>query len=129
MSFSITYNVGEKGVRPWGEWQVLDMQPHVVVKKLLLCPGGRISLQRHQHRTERWIVTAGVATVLCDNNLMHLNVGESIMIPCGSIHRLSNNGTAPLALIEVQIGNYLSEEDIERFSDDYGRIDEATVRQ
>lgn len=122
MTSSITYNVGEKGVRPWGEWQVLDMQPHVVVKRLLLRPGGRISLQRHQHRTERWIVTAGVATVVCDNNLMHLNVGESIMIPSGSIHRLSNNGTAPLALIEVQIGNYLSEEDIERFSDDYGRI-------
>jgi mannose-6-phosphate isomerase-like protein (cupin superfamily) len=53
---------------------------------------------------------------------MHLNVGESIMIPCGSIHRLSNQGTAPVALIEVQIGNYLSEEDIERFNDDYGRI-------
>ena len=122
MASSITYNVGEKGVRPWGEWQVLDMQPHVVVKKLLLCPGGRISLLRHQHRTARWIVTAGVASVMCDNILMHLNVGESIMIPCGSVHRLSNNGTAPLALIEVQIGNYLSEEDIERFSDDYGRI-------
>lgn len=119
----ITYHVGEMGTRPWGEWQVLDLQSHVVVKKLLVYPGGRISLQRHQHRTERWIVTEGVATVLCDKNLMHLNVGESIMIPCGSLHRLSNQGTAPLALIEVQIGNYLSEDDIERFNDDYGRID------
>ena len=54
---------------------------------------------------------------------MHLNVGESIMIPCGSLHRLSNRGTAPLALIEVQIGSYLSEEDIERFTDDYGRVE------
>ena len=119
----ITYHVGEKGTRPWGEWQVLDLQSHVVVKKLLVYPGGRISLQRHQLRTERWIVTEGVATVRCDNNIMHLNVGESIMIPCGSIHRLSNQGTAPVALIEVQIGNYLSEEDIERFNDDYGRVD------
>jgi len=119
----ITYHVGEKGTRPWGEWQVLDLQSHVVVKKLLVYPGGRISLQRHQHRTERWIVTEGVATVRCDNIIMHLNVGESIMIPCGSIHRLSNQGTAPVALIEVQIGNYLSEEDIERFNDDYGRVD------
>ncbi len=120
----ITYTVGEKGKRPWGEWQVLDLQSHVVVKKLLVYPGGRISLQRHQHRTERWIVTEGVATVYCDNNVVHLNVGESIMIPCGSIHRLSNQGTAPLAIIEVQIGRYLSEEDIERFTDDYGRVEE-----
>ena len=90
----ITYHVGEKGTRPWGEWQVLDLQSHVVVKKLLVYPGGRISLQRHEHRTERWIVTEGVATVRCDNNIMHLNVGESIMIPRGSIHRLSNQGTA-----------------------------------
>lgn len=119
----ITYHVGECGTRPWGEWQVLDLQSHVVVKKLLVYPGGRISLQRHQYRTERWIVTEGVATVLCDNNLMHLNVGESIMIPCGSVHRLSNQGSAPLALIEIQIGNYLSEEDIERFTDDYGRVE------
>ena len=118
----ITYHVGEQGTRQWGEWQVLDLQSHVVVKKLLVYPGGRLSLQRHQYRTERWIVTEGVATVQCDNNLMHLNVGESIMIPCGSMHRLSNQGTAPLALIEVQIGNYLSEEDIERFNDDYGRL-------
>lgn len=119
----ITYYVGEKGTRPWGEWQVLDLQSHVVVKRLLVYPGERLSLQRHQYRTERWIVTEGVATVRCDNNRMHLNVGESIMIPSGSIHRLSNQGTEPLALIEVQIGSYLSEEDIERFSDDYGRID------
>ncbi len=119
----ITYTIGETGTRPWGEWQVLDLQSHVVVKKLLVYPGGRISLQRHKYRTERWIVTAGVATVSCDNNVMHLNVGESIMIPCGSMHRLSNQGTAPLALIEVQMGSYLSEDDIERFTDDYGRID------
>lgn len=119
----ITYHVGEKGTRPWGEWQVLDLQSHVVVKKLLVYPGERLSLQRHQHRTERWIVTEGVATVQCDNNIIHLNVGESIMIPRGSMHRLSNRGTAPVALIEVQIGNYLSEDDIERFNDDYGRID------
>lgn len=119
----ITYYVGEKGTRPWGEWQVLDLQSHVVVKKLLVYPGGRISLQRHQHRTERWIVTEGVAKVRCDNNVMHLSVGESIVIPSGSLHRLSNHGTAPLALIEVQIGKILSEEDIERFADDYDRLD------
>ena len=62
-----TYTVGEKGERPWGTWQVLDLQSHVVVKKLLLVPGGRISLQRHNFRSERWIVTEGVATVRLDD--------------------------------------------------------------
>lgn len=119
-----TYQVGDRGVRPWGEWQVLDLQSHVVVKKIFVRPGGRISLQRHQHRTERWIVTEGVATVLCEGAVTHLRVGESTIIPCRSIHRLSNESNTPLALIEVQMGDYLSEEDIERFNDDYGRADD-----
>ena len=120
---SITYELGEQGARPWGEWIVLDKQSHVVVKKLLVYPGGRLALQRHSHRSERWIVTEGVATAYCDGIITHLEVGESIKIPCRSIHRLSNDGESPLALIEIQLGNYLSEDDIERFNDDYGRTD------
>ncbi|MBQ2379465.1 MAG: phosphomannose isomerase type II C-terminal cupin domain [Akkermansia sp.] len=118
-----TYTVGEKGERPWGTWQVLDLQSHVVVKKLLLIPGGRISLQRHNFRSERWIVTEGVATVRLDDVVTKLKVGQSINIPCGSLHRLSNDGDVDLALIEIQMGDFLSEEDIERFKDDYGRVD------
>ncbi|MBQ3217642.1 MAG: phosphomannose isomerase type II C-terminal cupin domain [Akkermansia sp.] len=118
-----TYKVGEQGERPWGRWQVLDLQSHVVVKKLLVVPGGRISLQRHNHRTERWIVTEGVATVRLDDVVTRLKVGQSIMIPCGSLHRLSNDGDVNLALIEIQIGDFLSEDDIERFKDDYGRVE------
>lgn len=118
-----TYTVGEKGVRPWGEWTVLELQPNVVIKRLQVYPGGRISLQRHQFRTERWIVTEGVATVRCDDKVLQLHVGESTMIPCGCIHRLSNEGELPLAIIEIQMGSYLSEDDIERFNDDYGRAD------
>lgn len=118
-----TYKVGERGERPWGRWQVLDLQSHVVVKKLLVVPGGRISLQRHNHRTERWTVTEGVATVRLDDVVTRLKVGQSIMIPCGSLHRLSNDGDVNLALIEIQIGDFLSEDDIERFKDDYGRVD------
>lgn len=118
-----TYHVGEQGTRPWGSWQVLDLQTHVVVKKLLVVPGGRISLQRHNHRTERWTVTEGVATVRLDDVVTRLRVGQSIMIPCGSLHRLSNEGDVDLALIEIQIGSFLSEDDIERFKDDYGRVD------
>jgi len=102
---------------------VLDLQSHVVVKKLLVVPGGRISLQRHNHRTERWIVTEGVATVRLDDVVTRLKVGQSIMIPCGSLHRLSNDGDVNLALIEIQIGDFLSEDDIERFKDDYGRVE------
>ncbi|MDO5472893.1 MAG: phosphomannose isomerase type II C-terminal cupin domain [Akkermansia sp.] len=120
---NITYSVGETGERPWGQWQVLDLQSHVVVKKLLVLPGGRISLQRHNHRTERWTVTEGVATVRLDDVVTRLKVGQSIMIPCGSLHRLSNEGDVPVSLIEIQIGDFLSEEDIERFKDDYGRVD------
>ena len=118
-----TYKVGEQGERPWGRWQVLDLQSHVVVKKLLVVPGGRISLQRHNHRTERWIVTEGGATVRLDDVVTRLKVGQSIMIPCGSLHRLSNDGDVNLALIEIQIGDFLSEDDIERFKDDYGRVE------
>lgn len=119
----ITYVVGEKGIRPWGAWQVLDKQSHVIVKKILVFPGERLSLQRHQHRTERWIVTEGVATAFCDGVVTHLEVGESICIPRCSVHRLSNETDKPLALIEIQLGDYLSEDDIERFTDDYGRVE------
>ncbi len=118
-----TYRVGEAGERPWGLWRVLDIQPNVVVKKLYLNPYSRISLQRHKFRSERWIVINGTATVRCEDTVTHLGVGESASIPCGNIHRLSNETAEPLCLIEIQLGEILSEEDIERFNDDYGRTE------
>ena len=118
-----TYRVGEAGERPWGLWRVLDIQPNVVVKKLFLNPYSRISLQRHKFRSERWIVINGTATVRCEDTVKHLGVGESASIPCGNIHRLSNETADPLCLIEIQLGEILSEEDIERFNDDYGRTE------
>lgn len=118
-----TYRVGEAGERPWGLWRVLDIQPNVVVKKLFLNPYSRISLQRHKFRSERWIVINGTATVRCEDTVTHLGVGESASIPCGNIHRLSNETADPLCLIEIQLGEILSEEDIERFNDDYGRTE------
>lgn len=117
------YSIGEKGERPWGAWCVLDMQPHTVVKRLYLIPGGRISLQRHRHRSERWVVLQGVATVRRGAEEIRLDKGESAIIPSGTIHRLSNDQEEPLEVLEVQIGDLLSEEDIERFTDDYGRAD------
>lgn len=121
------YTVGETGERPWGSWCVLDIQPNTVVKRLYLVPGGRISLQRHHHRSERWVVLKGAATVLCEAETIHLAKGESAIIPSGAIHRLSNEQDEALEVLEVQIGDLLSEEDIERFSDDYGRSDEAVA--
>lgn len=118
-----TYEPGETEDRPWGDWQVLDVQPRVVVKKINVVPGGRISLQSHAHRMERWVVTEGEAVICCDGVINKLGVGESVLIPRGSLHRLSNEGEAPLSLIEIQMGDYLSEEDIERYKDDYGRVD------
>lgn len=118
-----TYRVGEAGERPWGLWRVLDIQPNVVVKKLYLNPYSRISLQRHKFRSERWIVINGTATVRSEDTVKHLGVGESASIPCGNIHRLSNETAEPLCLIEIQLGEILSEEDIERFNDDYGRTE------
>ncbi len=116
-----TYKPGDRDERPWGSWLVYDVLPHAVVKKIEILPGKRISLQRHQHRSERWIVVEGIASVTRDNEHLTVRAGESVMIPRESIHRLANNGSELLLVIEIQYGDYLSEEDIERFTDDYGR--------
>ncbi len=115
------YSAGEHAERPWGSWLVLDVMPHAVVKKLTIHPGKRISLQRHRFRSELWTVVDGVADVLCHQHASKLHPGEQILIPQKSLHRLSNNGNTPVTLIEIQFGYILSEEDIERFHDDYGR--------
>jgi len=116
-----SYEAGQSDVRPWGSWKVLDVMPGIVVKKLVVEPGKRISLQRHRYRTERWIVVAGVATVRKDDATMHLAPGEGVLLPQGCLHRLGNETDSPAILIELQFGAPLSEDDIERFTDDYGR--------
>lgn len=118
-----TYKQGDRDKRPWGNWLVYDVLPHAVVKKIEILPGRRISLQRHQHRSEHWIVVEGIASVSRDKEQLTVHAGESVVIPCQSIHRLANNGTDLLVIIEIQYGDYLSEKDIERFTDDYGRVD------
>ena len=84
-------------------------------------PGARLSLQKHHHRAEHWIVVKGTAEVTCDDKTFLLSENESTYIPLGSTHRLANPGKMPLELIEVQSGSYLGEDDIERFDDVYGR--------
>lgn len=120
---SIPYSIGDTDVRPWGNWVVLDIAPYLVVKKLTVEPGKRISLQKHNSRSERWIAMDGVASVLCGEEVLLLHPGEGVLIPKNCMHRLSNEGECPISILEIQYGEKLSEDDIERFDDDYGRID------
>ena len=86
-----------------------------------MAPGASISLQKHVHRSEHWIVVSGTATVTLGNTISVLEKNESIFIPAGSVHRLANSGETPLEVIEVQVGTYLGEDDILRLDDQYGR--------
>lgn len=111
----------EYAERPWGFYQVLLEEPHYKVKKICVNPQGRLSLQRHKHRTEHWYIVEGKARIHLDKELFELEAGRSIDIPREGIHRIENCGTTRLIFIEVQQGEYLGEDDIERLSDDYGR--------
>lgn len=107
--------------RPWGSFVVLDEGSGYKVKTLEVKSGQRLSLQRHAQRAEHWFVVRGRAVVTIDGAEHELEPGQAIDIPVGAKHRVENRGTEPLVFIEVQRGAYLGEDDIERFSDDYGR--------
>ena len=107
--------------RPWGYFTVLaDEQDHKV-KRIVIYPKKRLSLQKHKKRSEHWFVLSGQGIVTLDGERLNKKDGESINIPCGSSHRIENNGTVDLKFIEVQTGEYFGEDDIERLEDDYGR--------
>jgi mannose-1-phosphate guanylyltransferase / mannose-6-phosphate isomerase len=110
-----------KVYRPWGAYDAIDAGPGFQVKRITVNPGGRLSLQKHAHRAEHWVVVRGTAQVTCDDRVFLLEENESTYIPLGSTHRLENPGTEPVELIEVQSGSYLGEDDIVRFEDVYGR--------
>ncbi len=107
--------------RPWGYYESLDTGERFQVKRLMLKPGARISLQLHRRRAEHWVVVSGKARVTRGEEQLVLQPNESTYIPVGFKHRLENIGTEPLLVIEVQSGDYLGEDDIERFDDDYKR--------
>ncbi len=107
--------------RPWGYYESIDAGDGFQVKRLMIKPGARLSLQRHRHRAEHWVVVSGEAKVTRETEEMHLSANQSTFIPTGAKHRLENPGVAPLYVIEVQSGAYLGEDDIERFADDYRR--------
>lgn len=107
--------------RPWGSYDSIDADERFQVKRITVKPGATLSLQKHHHRAEHWIVVSGTAEVTCDDKVFLLTENQSTYIPLGAMHRLSNPGKVPLLLIEVQSGSYLGEDDIVRFVDEYGR--------
>lgn len=107
--------------RPWGSYDSLEAGERFQVKRIVVKPGASLSLQKHHHRAEHWIVVSGTAEVTCDDQVFLLGENQSTYIPLGSVHRLRNPGKMPLELIEVQSGSYLGEDDIVRFDDVYGR--------
>lgn len=107
--------------RPWGTWTSLLRQPSYQMKVIEVRPGARLSLQSHQHRSEHWIVVKGSALVTRDGQEHTVGMGESIYIPAGAVHRLENCGDDLLEVVEVQVGEYLREDDIVRYEDDFQR--------
>ena len=110
-----------KDFRPWGWFEVLKHDDCFKVKRIFVKPGAAISLQSHKYRSEHWIVVEGVAKVTINGKMELVNLGKSVYVPKGAIHRMENPGKTPMILIEVQIGNYLGEDDIKRYEDLYSR--------
>ena len=111
----------EIGERPWGRYEVILEDSGYKVKRITVEPGGKLSLQSHEHRSEHWVVVSGIAKITINDTVQRLEAGKSAYIPLGSKHRLENEGKEPMALIEVQLGDYLGEDDIKRYEDIYGR--------
>ena len=107
--------------RPWGWYDSIDSGPRFQVKRIMVKPGASLSLQKHHHRAEHWIVVSGTAEVTNGDKVILLTENQSTYIPLGQVHRLANPGKVPLEIIEVQSGSYLGEDDIVRFEDSYGR--------
>jgi mannose-6-phosphate isomerase-like protein (cupin superfamily) len=114
-------------VRPWGAYFVLEEGAGFKVKRIVVKPGGRLSLQSHKHRSEHWTVLSGGATVTVGEAVTVLTRGEAADIPLGYVHRLENFGDVDVDLIEVQFGDYLGEDDIVRYEDVYDRIADGPI--
>lgn len=113
--------------RPWGGFSTLEEGPGYKVKRLVVEPGHRFSLQKHRHRAEHWVVVAGSPRVLINGRARRLKPRDSVTVPRGAWHRAENPGRVPVVIIEVQHGSYLGEDDIVRREDDYGRTGTAPV--
>ena len=116
-----TNEIGKTYERPWGAYKTIELNSGFQVKIITVNPSGRLSLQSHEQRAEHWVVVQGKATVTVDSIVREYNVNEHIYIPKQAKHRLENFTKAPVQIIEVQVGNYLGEDDIKRYDDVYGR--------
>ncbi len=113
----------ESEERPWGSWHVIDVNPGYKIKRIHVKPGFRLSYQTHQHRSEHWVVVFGIATCTIDGETVVAGPGKSVDVPIGAKHRLANDGTEELVIVEVQHGAYTGEDDIVRLEDDFGRCE------
>ena len=121
LSSSISIHHHETETRPWGSFTTLEEGVGYKIKRIEVNPGHRLSLQMHHHRSEHWIVVSGTAKVYCGDEVKILGANQSTYVPQCTSHRLENPGVIKLILIEVQNGEYLGEDDIIRFQDDYAR--------
>lgn len=112
----------EDNKRPWGYFEVLSDAPDHKVKRIIVEPGGILSLQRHKKRSEHWFIVSGNGRMTLEDKQYPVNAGDTIDIPVGTAHRIENISTDKLIIIEVQTGTYFGEDDIERLEDKYGRI-------
>ena len=110
-----------RAYRPWGWYQTMDFGERFRVKRIQVAPGKKLSLQRHYHRAEHWVVVRGTAEVTCDDKVIIVRENESVFLAQGCVHRLANPGRIPVEIIEIQTGTYLEEDDIVRLEDDFGR--------
>ncbi|MFC1666021.1 cupin domain-containing protein, partial [Pseudomonadota bacterium] len=110
-----------KVYRPWGSYESLAKGPRFQVKHIIVKPGAALSLQKHHHRAEHWVVVSGTALITKGDEKFTLSEDQSSYIPLGVVHRMENPGKIPLSIIEIQSGSYLGEDDIVRLEDKYGR--------
>lgn len=122
------FSPNETVSRPWGAFKSIHSGKRHQVKVITVRPGEQLSLQKHFHRSEHWIVISGIAEVMCDDRKIFLYEQESTFISVGAVHRLSNPGKIPLEIIEVQLGAYLGEDDIIRLEDAYGRTESSPAK-
>jgi mannose-1-phosphate guanylyltransferase / mannose-6-phosphate isomerase len=110
-----------KDYRPWGWFESFILSDNFQVKRIFVKPGGSLSLQSHQYRSEHWIVAEGSAKVTIDGDVKFVDAGQSVYVPVGAVHRMENLGVKPMVLIELQIGTYFGKDDIVRYEDVYAR--------
>ena len=119
---TIYYKKGEQDQRPWGEWETIDVGDKYIVKRITVHPNSKLSLQKHEHRNEHWIITEGEAIVTLNAETKIVRENEHVFIPVQTIHRVENKGPNNLTFIEIQTGDILDEKDIIRLEDIYNRI-------